>query len=296
MASTIRARKSEGWKLRKIILFAVFAIILACPLAVLGLTSQAEMSQYQEPERVEWTQQAYGDIYEAHLGNIYEGAAVTGEYVPCGQELIRQEKKQTEQVLTVVSKGDEVREGQILAYIGTREIKSPIAGVFEKTESDDRMVGFVLKKLTDPVLEVRWPDDLPIQAGQELTDDQDKKYQVDAVSKISSDHAVTIQLRAEGTHAAGEKFGAFLRNGNVQEDSMIIRKACVYQKSPGGTCFVSVVTAEGEFLEERKVTTGMQDSENINIIGLEEGEFCDAGYAQLMIPFAGGTPNESAGD
>lgn len=274
-------------KIIKIIVVFVFIIMFLMPVFMMYHLSKKEMKQYQQNEIYQFKETAYGEPCQVLREDVEQYYLFSGTVTSDSYKFIEFDESESSEIKTLINMGDEVRTGDIIAYIGDREIKSPYNGIVEEIASYSG--GYVkLHSLDELKLECMADRELidKIKDCETLKLEDGNKVYVDFISNVAIDNQVKITFAIENiNYMYGQEVQDLkIYTGVVYENALVVNKNCVYQKYTDGPYFVRVLNDQLLFEKELEVEIGFETSELVSIVNVPEGTFCDSGYKALIEP------------
>lgn len=282
--------------MKKILISLALILLLITPIGVLIYSGQKELVQYEEPPQKKWDQMNYGEVFESRQDTIYEEILTKGKFVASQTLSTVLPVDGQDQVSILVQQGAQVKSGSLLAQTKLKQLKAPANVVIKDILQSSGAITFVMDVADEPILEVDWPDEVPLQVGDELTTSAEEVFKVKNVGFVSNGKQHKVQLQGQETRQLGSEFEEYFRVGQPHENVIVIERQCIYQKNPQGPYYVQTTEKNGKLIGEQEVQLGVSSMDLVNVIGLEEGVPCDSGYAQLMIPLDGGLKNENSSE
>ena len=275
----------------KKILTVLFCIVLVCllilPVGMLYVISRDEQSQYRAEAVPAVEELAYGDTFSVTRRDIYETITVSGTVVSASELFMELNVQDPYGLRLMVSVGDVIRPGELIAYDGDKEVVSDSYGLIREISlGTDAYIR--LYSLEDLALECYVNDTQRAvleRTSLELRDDQNAALtvlKIDDVYTGGNTTRVLLRYDMDGLRY-GQTFEKLtLTTGKVYTQALVVRAECVYRKVGSNSYFLRVVDQNGRFLSETEVQIGYTDGTYICVSGIEEGTLCDSGYKALV--------------
>lgn len=269
----------------KIGICVFFAVLMILPLIMMFNLSEREMAKYQVNSTYKFKEAAYGESKRVTRQDLRLYYTFSGTVTSSTYRYIDFPEAEDTDVISTVSVGDEVFKGDIVAYIGGKEIISNCNGIVEDVAS---FAGGYVKLRSFDNLKLACMSDIStinkVKDCQTLELADGNKVNVDLVSNIIADNKRKIVFSIENSDYM---YGQEVKNlkiytGKVYTDVLTIDKQCVYQKKKNGPYFVRVVDENGYFESEKEVEIGFETEDAVSVLNIEEDTLCDAGYKELL--------------
>lgn len=274
----------------KKIVTSIFCIALICllltPVGALYFISQNEQAQYQ-PEPVPVVEElAYGDIVSVVRRDIYETITISGTVVSVSDFFVELKTKDPYELRFMVSVGDVIHPGDLIAYDGSKEIVSEAYGLIREISLSN-----------DPYLRLCSLDDLALEcyvndtqrailqrSSLELLDEDGTALtllDMDEICTNGNTTRVLLQYDTENLRYGQTFSELILSTGKVYSQALVVDERCVYKKPNTDGYYLRLVDQDGHFISETEVKVGYSDGTYVSVSGIEEGTLCDSGYKTL---------------
>ncbi|MDD2269259.1 MAG: hypothetical protein PHY15_06940 [Eubacteriales bacterium] len=264
-----------------LVVSAVILIIL--PILLIFYITYVEMEQYRYDDNYKIIETAYGVPSQVIRGTINESFELEGQFISKEFVFIDIDTSNENPIKFLYSVNDEVKAGDCLALIGDEKIYSQYNGIiadFSFTANDSYIKLLNLEKL---MFECYYNGDLSIEESKTYTTTDNNKLTITSVSNIYDEQGRKIYAQVENDeYMYGQKAKFIVNTGVSYEDVLMIRKDCIYRKEMDGKHYIRRVKSNREVIGEVEVTPGISDGNMISITGLEEGWYCDPGYAKFL--------------
>lgn len=271
--------------LLKLCIGLFFTVMLILPLVMMFKLSEQEMSKYNVNTTFDFKEAAYGDPKCVTREDVKLYYTVSGTVTSNTYKYIKFAEEENAEIMTAVSVGDEVFNGEVVAHIGNKEIKSDCNGIVEDIALG---AGGYIKIRSFDNLQLTCLSDIEtvnkIKNCKTLQLEDGRKVKVDSVSNIIENNQVKIVFSIDNIdYLYGQEIQDLkLYTGKVYTDVLIVDKDCVYQKQKNGPYFVREVDENGYFLKETEVEIGFETEDVVSVLNIKEGTFCDSGYKDLV--------------
>ncbi len=270
----------------KIGIVVFFAVLIILPLIMMFNLSEREMSKYQVNSTYKFKEASYGEPkrvtrQDLKLYYTFSGTVTSNTY----RYIDFPQATDEADVISTVSIGDEVFKDDIVAYLGSKEIRSNYNGIVEDMAS---FAGGYVKLRSFDNLKLTCMSDIStinkVKDCQTLQLADGNKVNVYLVSNIIADNQGKIVFSIENSDYM---YGQEVKNlkiytGKTYKDVLTIDKQCVYQKKKNGPYFVRVVDENGYFESEKEVEIGFENEDVVSVLNIEEDTLCDSGYKELL--------------
>lgn len=261
-------------KLKKSILFIVILLLYICPIVCIVFISQKEKNEYREDEVI-LTEKAYGEVHQVERSDVEDNIVV--DAIGNSYELVN--IMENEECSWLVYEGEEIFKDQVIGYRNEKEIVSKYNGIIKDIQ-DNYVLIIHLKhiKYETEVLTTQvdyFKQNLVDENGNKVKDITISNQIIDGKVKVS----FTIEKR---TVAYGEKIeGLTLYTGKEYKNVLVLNKSCIYEGEDGQN-YVRILDKEGNYQTEQAVNIGYENGECVCVDGLDEGTYCDGGYATFQ--------------
>ena len=267
--------------------FCVFLIcLLLAPVGILYFISQNEQAQYQ-PEPVPVVEElAYGDVLPVVRRDIYETIKINGTVVSASDFFVELKARDPYDLRFMVSVGDVIHPGDLIAYDGSKKIVSDAYGLISEISLGN-----------DPYLRLCSLEDLALEcyvndtqrailqrSSLELLDEDGTSLTLLDMDEIyTNGNSIRVLLRYDAENLRyGQTFSdLILSTGKVYSQALVVDERCVYRKPNTDSYYLRLVDQDGHFISETQVKVGYSDGTYICVSGIEEGTLCDSGYKTL---------------
>ncbi|MEE1304272.1 MAG: hypothetical protein U0K68_03870 [Agathobacter sp.] len=274
-------------KIARLIGAILFLVAMIVPVIALIWISNIEQKDYQITDDLRIGDVAYGEICEVQRLDIEETVELSGDVVSNKVEFIELNKfTDIYKMRMIVSEGDFISKGQLIAYYKGEEIYAEKSGIVKAINmGEDNYI--MLESLSDLVIRVDCSDDITFkklsQKKLKLSDDEGVQYKViridNAVNAENQRYAYVKPDNSE-TLTYGDKVDKIkLYTGKTYTDALAINKNCVYSCNDN-KLYVRVISDSG--VEEVEVQVGFYSGDYAVISGVDEGTKCDSGFKSLM--------------
>lgn len=259
------------------------AVMFLLPLLLIGYVSYLEMQKYQPEEAYKIVEKAYGTPMQVVRQSVSECFTLSGTFTSKTHVFIDADNKDGKTVRALVSVGDEVKKDDPLAVIGEKPLVSTVNGVVEEVSLFGEKGYVKLLDLGDLVYECALGDTMSLSVGDSFTTESGETVTLSSLSNMESDGSRKAYFTVTGGNYLYGKAKTFtVYTGTVFQNVLVVDKDCVYRKEAGGPYYVRRVDASGVVIGEVEVQVGISDGKYITVTGLEEGWYCDSGYAQFV--------------
>ena len=266
----------------------ILALLIA-PLWMIYHISQQEMTQYAAPKVAEYVQTAFGRAVKVQRQDVVDYVKLGGTFASHTYAYQELDYKRANQIRWVVSVGDEIREGQVLGTLDGQEILAQMGGILAEMNTYASQA-YLRYRLLSPIelsLCVK-KETLDFLTTHELVSDKGEKITLNYISPLrNADGTTDVRLIIDTDRFAYGQTIDDLRilTGRVLVDQLVLPAACVYQKYADADepWYVRLVSEDGIYLGERQVEVLYSNGDVFCLSGVSEGEYCDSGYAALMM-------------
>ena len=273
----------------KLLFWSFILVLLLAPLALIYGISQAEMRQYDTAEAPVLQETAYGAVMPAFRTDMKDTVTVSGQFISNTCEEFSIDWGRPDLVHWFISEGSEITEGEVIGTIWNEELTSPLTGIVDKMSTYTTGNAYIRVRLLEPlVLSCRVNDAVlnSLQTAAELTLTDGTPVELLRVGfQRNEDNTSTVELRIDREgYSYGQRIEALaLYTGYGYSQALVVDEKCVYRK-PGDEehYYMRQVTEEGFFLREVEVKTGFSSGGLICVSGVDEGQFFDSGYKQIV--------------
>lgn len=263
--------------------------LLITPLGLIYRLSQAEMAEYQTPERPVLQQSAVGGIAQASRTSMEEYVTVSGTFTSETYVYVEMEFENPGRIRWEVSNGSEVQEGQVMGYLDGEPIISSVTGILTNIHlnSGDSYLKF---RLFAPVVFSCRVDERTLSVLQKRAEtlttlEGESVKLLFASQQKNSDGTINVRLSIDtDRYTYGEVLPELMiKTGRTYQGVLVLPLDCVYQKVKGDgyPWYVRQVTAEGVFIQEVEVELGYMSESQVCVNGIPEGTYYDTGYKAI---------------
>ncbi len=280
-------------KILKAIISGIFwlliLVLMVAPLGIIFQISRQEIAQYAAPEMPEYVQTAFGRAVKVQRQDVVDYVKLGGTFVSDTYAYQELEYKEVNNIRWSVSVGDEIRVGQVLGTLDGEEVLATETGILVEmdTYSSDAYLRYRL--LSPIVLQLSVKREmLDFLTTHELVSDQGEKITLSHISQQkNADGTTDVRLAIHSDRFAYGQTIDDLRilTGRVLTDQLVLPASCVYQKyaDEKEPWYVRLVSEDGIYLGEREVEVLYTNGDVFCLSGISEEEYCDSGYAELMM-------------
>ncbi len=259
------------------------AIMFILPLLLIGYVSYLEMEEYQQEEPYQIVEKAYGDPKQVFRQSISECFELSGSFTAKSSIFIDVNNKDSKAVRTLASIGDEVKNGDAIAVIGDVTVYSTVNGIISDMNLYGKDGYVKLLDLENLLFECSVDEDSSMTVGDTYTTEDNETIELVSLSNMSDESGRKAYFKVTGgSFIYGQAKVFKVYTGTVYQNVLVIQEKCVYQKEAGGVHYVRRVDESGVVIGELEVEVGISDGTYITITGVEEGWYCDSGYAQFV--------------
>lgn len=267
----------------KKIVIAIGAFIIIIPIILISYISYLEMKKYEPKINYKIEEKSYGNPTPILRTTIDEKFSIKGKFTSTSFAFVDIKNQNFENTKTVVAVNDEVKKGEVLAYIKDKPIYSNVNGIVSEIDVMKQNGNFKILNLDKLLLECYMDPKLKLIENTTYTANDNIKIKLVSLSNIVDDFGRRAYFQVEGgNYVFGQKIEFQVLTGVVHKDILATDKNCVYQKEKAGPYFIRRVDKSGKVIGEVEVKVGLTDNKMISISGAEEGWFCDPGYGKFM--------------
>ena len=272
-------------------LFWIFIIaLLVLPLGLIYQISLSEMEEYTPSDSPVIRQVSIGTPVQATRMDIKLCETVSGSFTSTEVAFMELEYKKPYEIRWIVSYGDEIEVGQVLGYYYGEEVISTVEGIISNINTSAAEPYLMVDCYTPLVLECAVGDEVisPLkQFADRLTLTDGTKVEISHIARTKNpDGTTTVQfaLDREGDTCGdrAENLTVFLGTG--YPNVLVLPLDCVYQKVAGEDepWYIRQVTEDGFLIAEMEVKIGYSDDDIAVVNGIEEGQYFDSGYKDVV--------------
>lgn len=277
-----------------VLLFLLLLALLIAPVGALWMISLQEQAQYLAQPVPVVEELAYGEIVPVRRLEIRETVELSGTVVSTEEFFMELPCKNPYALRFMVSVGEVIHSGDLIAYEGEKELYSTVDGLIgEISLGEDPYLR--LHSLQALALECEISQTqrkLFSRSDLALQDENGVSLELLEMGEIFSENGgIRLLLRYDlpGLTYGQQLSGLTLYTGRIYAQTLAVEKSCVYQKSGGDAYYLRIVDEEGHFLREAEVLLGYANEDYVCVSGVEEGELCDAGYGAVWEESYGST-------
>lgn len=266
------------------VLFCIILIaVLIAPVGILYYISEEEQAQYQPDSIPTVEEMAYGDIVDIRRRDMSETITLSGTVVSVSEFFVELKVKDPSNLRFMVSVGDVLHPGDLIAYNGDKEILSEAYGMIREISlgSDSYLRMASLEDLALECYVKQSQRKTLLRSSLELRDEDGASLSFLSADEVYSNGNTTkVLLRYDKEDLCyGQTFEDLtLTTGRVYSDALVVEERCVYQKAGSEGYYLRIVDEEGKFVSESEVKLGYSDGTYVCVSGVDEGMFCDSGY------------------
>lgn len=266
------------------VLFCIILIaVLVAPVGILYYISEEEQAQYQPDSIPTVEEMAYGDIVDIRRRDMSETITLSGTVVSVSDFFVELNVKDPYSLRFMVSVGDVIHPGDLIAYNGDKEILSEAYGMIREISlgSDSYLRMASLEDLALECYVKQSQRKTLLRSLLELTDEDGASLTFLSADEVYTNGNTTkVLLRYDKEDLCyGQTFEDLtLTTGRVYSDALVVEERCVYRKAGSEGYYLRIVDGEGKFVSESEVKLGYSDGTYVCVSGVDEGMFCDSGY------------------
>ena len=265
-------------------------VLLTAPLWLIAELSRREQAQYTVPAPPVFVETAYGTIARAERGDVRESVCVSGVFQSFTYTYMELTQRDPSRIRWTIAVGDEIHAGQCIGSCQGEEILADCSGLVREIQAYSRENAYLRVQQAAPVVlvcDVSPGTLLALRYAKELTTPEGIAARLVYTAAIRGSDGSTrihLQLDSEAYFLNQTVEELILYTGNAYPQALVLPKACLYQKTAGENdpWYVRRVTEDGVFLAELPVGRGYTDGELVCVTGVEEGQFFDEGYGQVL--------------
>ena len=256
-------------------------ILIAVPLVLLYQISQREMKQFELQDDFVFKEFSYGDPEMIQRLDFEESFTLEGQFISSDKTFL--DLANNDSLRLIISEGSEVQVGDLIGYSGEEEILAPENALVDAIvlDSDQPYIRFSLLDspvfqtyLTGPVLDSLTNRDLITEEGLPVS------VSFQSAQVINDKREVHLEFESS-MYNVGDHSSLRIMTGRQYNGVLAVSSSCVYQKTEGGPHYVRLIDpSEMTVIREAEVVLGLPLGQMVSISGeVEEGEWCDSGYA-----------------
>lgn len=277
-------------KITKCLFWVLILALLAAPLGLIYEISNREKREYVAPDPPVFVETAYGSIAAAERIDMKESVAVTGTFRSFSYRYMELTQREPALIRWEVAVGDEIREGQRLGLYQGEPVIADCSGLIAEIQAFNSSNAYLKIQQAEPVVlvcDVSPGTLLSLQYAKALSTQDSESVQLADVASIRNADGTTrvfLQISSDAYFLNQTVEEMYLDTGNVYLQTLVLPKACLYQKTAGEKepWYVRQVTEDGVFLAEIEVGRGYANDKFVSVTGIAEGQFFDAGYGQFV--------------
>ena len=277
-------------KLLKALFWLLIIALLVLPLGLIYQISLSEMEEYTPSDSPVIRQVSIGTPVKAYRTDIKLYESVSGSFTSTEVAFMELEYKKPYEIRWIVSYGDEIEVGQVLGYYYGEEVISTVEGIISNINTSAAEPYLMVDCYTPLVLECAVKDEIlsPLkQFADRLTLVDGTKVGLTHVARTKNlDGTTTVRLTLD---REGDTYGDRAENltvylGTGYPNVLVLPLDCVYQKVAGEDepWYIRQVTEDGFLIGEMEVKIGYSDDIIAGINGIEEGQYFDSGYKDVV--------------
>ena len=267
-------------KAKYFLIFVVCVLIYCIPLGAVISISNKEIKKYNEDKDFKTELMAYGAIEEVKKTDMREYYKVDVTVTSIENLKITLSNEANVQC----REGEEIHKNDVLANDRGKTIKSGFNGIIESVDYTDDSIVINYNDFKNLVYEASVDEDKFDDFNMDCFYDNDgKKIKVLKKSNMIEEGKFKVWLSIADKHAIYGKSvkGYELYTGVIYKKALVVPIGCVY--STDGNSYIRTVDENGIYKSDIEVKTGFANDEFICISGdgVEEGMYCDTGYAKV---------------
>lgn len=277
-------------KLLKALFWLLIIVLLVLPLGLIYQISLSEMEEYTPSESPVIRQVSIGTPVKAYRTDIKLYETVSGSFTSTEVAFMELEYKKPYEIRWIVSYGDEIEVGQVLGYYYGEEVISTVEGIISNINTSAAEPYLMVDCYAPLVLECAVEDEAlsPLkQFADRLTLIDGTKVGLTHVARTKNlDGTTTVRLTLD---REGDTYGDRVENltvylGTGYPNVLVLPLDCVYQKVAGEDepWYIRQVTEDGFLIGEMEVKIGYSNDIIAVINGIEEGQWFDSGYKDVV--------------
>ena len=246
-------------------------VLYLIPIITIVFVSNEEMKQYQM-KQIEFVDTAYGEVFQVEQKNIRENIMINAVAASNDIAVIHGEGDDT---VWIVNEGEEVKKDQVIGYRKSEPIKGQMNGIVKEITSNY----ILLNTYRDIVWETEVLEKNLHYFKRQLYDKYKNKVQVCFISNRIVEGKATVKFQLKNVKGkCGQQLKKIKLYTNKEfRNVLTINKKCVVNRD--GNYYVRIVDEQGIFQYEQQVNVGFENDDIICVTGIEEGTFCDGGFA-----------------
>lgn len=269
-----------------VLLFLLLLALLIAPVGALWMISLQEQAQYLVQPVPVVEELAYGEILSVRRMEIRETVELSGTVVSIEEFFMELPCKNPYALRFMVSVGDVIHSGDLIAYEGEKALYSTADGLIGEISLGEEPY-LRLHALQALALECEISQaqrKLFSRSDLALQDENGIPLELLELGEIcTANGSIRLLLRYElpGLTYGQQLSSLTLYTGRVYSQTLAVEKRCVYQKNEDDASYLRLVDEAGHFLGEAEVLTGYANEDYICVSGVEEGTLCDGGYGAV---------------
>lgn len=269
---------------KKIILGTFIVIMLALPVILVAILSDAEKAKYKPDESFAFIETSYGVPEKFERRSLHEYDIVSGQFVS-GNTLFQDlGSSPSDDIRVLVSIGDEISVGGIIGIVNGVPTKCKYNGVVREIVSKSNTKKYVVLDSTDDILlSCKLPLGTILEKDKKYKNEFDETVETTFISKQIEDSTRFYHFKVSGSkYAFGEKVTMKVYTGKTYENVLTISDKSVYQKAGEEKYFIRRVNKDGSVVGECEVIPGYEGDGYISVTGADESWYCDPAYSALV--------------
>lgn len=279
-----------GKKIIKALFWLLIIALLVLPLGLIYQISLSEMEEYTPSDSPVIRQVSIGTPVKAYRTDIKLYETVSGSFTSTEVAFMELDYKKPYEIRWIVSYGDEIEVGQVLGYYYGEEVISTVEGIISNINTSAAEPYLMVDCYAPLVLECAVGDEVmsPLkQFADRLTLVDGTKVGLTHVARTKNlDGTTTVRLTLD---REGDTYGDRAENltvylGTGYPNVLVLPLDCVYQKVAGEDepWYIRQVTEDGFLIGEMEVKIGYSDDDIAVVSGIEEGQYFDSGYKDVV--------------
>lgn len=271
----------------KVRYYLILLFVLLIPIVLIFLLTRQELQANRPAERANLIQTAYGNAIPVQYGEIRESMPVEGTVLADSYFELSVPESLVEEV-SYLSAGDEFKSGDLIASSVSEELRLSEDAVFESfIRGNDGSLNLQFRSFNQLSIELFFERDLRLDSdGSFLLAVGNESYELrnPVKSRQYFDEGVRLlfDLQTEANNLLhGQPLSAVFYTGVVETGILNVPLSSLYFSRSLNQYAVRLVSETNTFIEEVAVQTGVQDLENIAVVGLDEGMYVDDGASRV---------------
>lgn len=269
--------------MKKVVVVIILFILFIAPLGLISYVSYLEMKKYEPEEIMKVQEKSYGEPVLITRTNMSETFELNGTFISQTYNFVELNNKSGDIVKTLVSYNDEVKKGDVLAYINNTPVLSPVNGIITDLRAEQENGFIKLLDIEDLLFECVIDSSLILTTSDVYSTENGLSVQLVSLSNVAAKTGRKACFKVSGGNFLyGETTNLTVYTGVVYENVLVINRSCIYQKEKGGQYYIRRVDVGGVVIGEYPVRIGISNNDMVCISDVEEGWFCDPGYAKFI--------------